>query len=176
MFATRSLVAAAAMALLAVPAGAEPFRWAGNTDPQTMDPHAANLAPVLSFLGNIDEGMVRRDADMVVKPALATGWSPGTFDAEHPIRFLAHTPDGVRGTSNFGGYSNARIDTLLPAIQSELDRAARLAMLDAVAAIVQDEVAYVPLYVEPLLWATRDGVSRVQRIDNFFPLRWVTLR
>ncbi len=35
------------------------------------------------------------------------GWSPGTFDAEHPIRFLAHTPTDKLGTWNFGDYSNA---------------------------------------------------------------------
>lgn len=103
------------------------------------------------------------------------GWSPGTFDAEHPIRFLVATPDGSLGSWNFGGYSNARVDELLPAIQSELDPAARQAMLDEVAGIVQDEVAYVPLYTEPLVWAAREGIDLVQRPDNFFMLRWVTV-
>ena len=104
------------------------------------------------------------------------GWSPGTFDAEHPIRFLAHTPGGSLGTWNFGGYSNARIDALLPMIQQELDRDARQAMLDEVTATLQAEMAYVPLYVEPLVWAARDGIDLVQRPDNFFLLRWVTVR
>ena len=103
------------------------------------------------------------------------GWSPGTFDAEHPIRFLAATPDGTRGTWNFGGYSNARVDELLPLIQQELDADKRQAMLDEVAAILQEEVAYVPLYTEPLAWAARDGIDLVQRPDNFFMLRWVTV-
>lgn len=102
------------------------------------------------------------------------GWSPGTFDAEHPIRFLAHTPTDALGTWNFGGYSNARIDELLPMVQSELDPEARQAMLDEIAAILQDEVAYVPLYHEPLVWAARAGIDLVQRPDNFFMLRWVT--
>jgi peptide/nickel transport system substrate-binding protein len=44
----------AALALfMAAPRQAETFRWAGTTGPQTMDPHAANLAPVTSFLNNI---------------------------------------------------------------------------------------------------------------------------
>jgi peptide/nickel transport system substrate-binding protein len=103
------------------------------------------------------------------------GWSPGTFDAEHPIRFLAATPDGSVGSWNFGGYSNARIDELLPLIQRELDPQVRQAMLDEVAAILQDEVAYVPMYVEPLAWAARDGIDLVQRPDNFLMLRWVTV-
>lgn len=50
-----------ALSLAALSASAETFRWASNTDPQTMDPHAVNSAPVLSFLNNIYEGLVRRN-------------------------------------------------------------------------------------------------------------------
>jgi len=105
------------------------------------------------------------------------GWSPGTFDAEHPIRFLAATPDeeAKLGSWNFGGYSNARVDELLPQIQSELDEAARQAMLDETARILQDEIAYIPLYVEPLLWGMRETIDVVQRPDNFLILRWVSV-
>ncbi|WP_299968766.1 ABC transporter substrate-binding protein [uncultured Roseobacter sp.] len=105
------------------------------------------------------------------------GWSPGTFDAEHPIRFLAATPDEAAklGSWNFGGYSNDRVDTLLPQIQSEIDDAARQAMLDENAAILQKEVAYVPLYVQPLVWGARANIELTQRPDNFFVLRWVTV-
>ena len=105
------------------------------------------------------------------------GWSPGTFDAEHPIRFLAATPDEEArlGSWNFGGYSNARVDELLPMIQSEIDDAARQAMLDEVAAILAEETAYVPLYVQPLLWGAKDGIEIVQRPDNFIVLRWIEM-
>jgi len=105
------------------------------------------------------------------------GWSPGTFDAEHPIRFLASTPNEEKrlGSWNFGGYSNARVDELLPMIQSEIDDDKRQAMLDEVAGILQDEVAYVPMYVQPLIWGTASNVEMVQRPDNFFILRWVTV-
>ncbi|KUP91443.1 ABC transporter substrate-binding protein [Tritonibacter horizontis] len=105
------------------------------------------------------------------------GWSPGTFDAEHPIRFLAATPNEAQklGSWNFGGFSNARVDELLPQIQSEIDEDARQAMLDEVAQILQDEMAYVPLYVQPLIWGTRSNVTLTQRPDNFFILRWVSV-
>ncbi|MBO6551277.1 MAG: ABC transporter substrate-binding protein [Roseitalea sp.] len=105
------------------------------------------------------------------------GWSPGTFDAEHPIRFLAATPNEEKrlGSWNFGDFSNARVDELLPMIQSEIDDAARQTMLDEVAGILQDEQAYVPLYVQPLIWGVRDGIELTQRPDNFFILRWVTI-
>lgn len=105
------------------------------------------------------------------------GWSPGTFDAEHPIRFLGSTPNAEKrlGSWNFGTYSNDRIDTLLPMIQSEIDDSARQGMLDEVAKIMQDEVAYVPLYVQPLVWGARANINVTQRPDNFFILRWVTV-
>ncbi len=105
------------------------------------------------------------------------GWSPGTFDAEHPIRFLAATPNEEKklGSWNFGGYSNARVDELLPLIQSEIDDAKRQAMLDEVTQVLQGEVAYVPLYVQPLVWGAQANVDLTQRPDNFFILRWVTV-
>ena len=105
------------------------------------------------------------------------GWSPGTLDAEHPIRFLASTPNEEKklGSWNFGGFSNARVDELLPMIQSEIDDGKRQAMLDEVTGILQAEAAYVPMYVQPLVWGTRSNVDLVQRPDNFFILRWVTV-
>ncbi len=105
------------------------------------------------------------------------GWSPGTFDHEHPIRFLVSTPNEERrlGSWNFGAYSNARVDELLPAVQSEVDEGVRQGMLDEITALYQGETAYVPLYSQPILWGVRDGVELSPRSDNFFILRWVTV-
>lgn len=105
------------------------------------------------------------------------GWSPGTFDAEHPLRFLAATPNEEKklGSWNFGGYSSARVDELLPMIQTELDADARQGMVDEATGILQDEVAYIPMYVQPLIWASSDSIALTQRSDNFFILRWVTI-
>lgn len=105
------------------------------------------------------------------------GWSPGTFDMEHPIRFLMHSQDNEKklGSWNFGNYSNARVDELLPLIQQEIDPATRQALVDEVVAITQEEVAYIPLYTQPLIWAAKDNVDLTQRADNFFMLRWVTV-
>jgi len=105
------------------------------------------------------------------------GWSPGTFDAEHPIRFLVTTPNKAKklGSWNFGGYSNARVDELLPRLQKELDDTKRQAMIDEVHQIVYDDVAYVPLYVQPLVWGSKANITLTQRTDNFFILRWVNV-
>lgn len=105
------------------------------------------------------------------------GWSPGTFDAEHPIRFLAATPDEEKklGSWNFGKYSNERVDELLPMIQTELDDGKRQGMIDEVTGILQEDVAYIPMYVQPLVAASGDNIDLTLRTDDFFILRWVTV-
>ncbi|QJF53352.1 ABC transporter substrate-binding protein [Roseobacter ponti] len=105
------------------------------------------------------------------------GWSPGTFDAEHPLRFLVATPDDDKklGSWNFGGFSNTEVDTLLPLIRSELDETRRQAMLDVSAGVVRSETAYIPLYVQPLIWGVARNIDLTQRPDDFFMLRWVTV-
>lgn len=70
------LLATATAVAMGAPLGAKDFRWAGTTDPQTMDPHAVNSTPVLGFLNNVYEGLVRRGRDMAIEPALATRWEP----------------------------------------------------------------------------------------------------
>ena len=73
------------LSLTALSASAETFRWASNTDPQTMDPHAVNSAPVLSFLNNIYEGLVRRNQGMSIEGSLAQSWEP--LNGENGWRF-----------------------------------------------------------------------------------------
>ena len=60
-------------------------------------------------------------------------------------------------------------------IQSEIDDGKRQAMIDEVAGIYTGAHAYVPLYVQPLVWGVQDTVSLTQRPDNFFILRWVSV-
>ncbi len=124
--------------------------------------------PVRNYWEQLREG----DFDMFL-----LGWSPGTFDAEHPIRFLLHSQDDEAklGSWNFGNYSNAEVDALLPQIQQEIDPATRQALIDELVAITQSETAYVPLYTQPLIWAAKENINLTQRADNFFMLRWVTV-
>ncbi|MFV0321922.1 MAG: ABC transporter substrate-binding protein [Alphaproteobacteria bacterium] len=103
------------------------------------------------------------------------GWTPDTFDAEHPIRYLVTTPNPELkfGDWNYGGYSNPRIDELLFAIRSELDQDKRQTLLDESAMIIRDDAAYIPLYVQPIAWGVRDGIEVKIRPDNYLHLKWV---
>lgn len=141
---------------------------------------AASMFAAVGLRAELTTGPVRdywtqlREADFDM---YLLGWSPGTFDMEHPIRFLQHTQDEEKllGSWNFGNYSNARVDELLPLIQEEIDPAKRQAFIDEVVAITQEETAYIPLYTQPLIWAAKENIDLTQRADNFFMLRWVTV-
>jgi peptide/nickel transport system substrate-binding protein len=64
---------------------------------------------------------------------------------------------------------------LLPKLQKELDNNKRQAMIDEVHQIIYDDVAYVPMYIQPLVWGSKDNIKLTQRTDNFFILRWVSI-
>ena len=71
--------AACAMLLAAMfaaaPAHAKTLRLALSDDATTLDPHAADLAINNRLLNNIYEGLVWRDKDFKLAPALALSWS-----------------------------------------------------------------------------------------------------
>jgi len=84
--------------------------------------------------------------------------------------------DVNRGLFNVGGYSNARIDTLTGQIQTELDRERRNALIREALQVARDDVAYIPIFQQMIVWAARDNIDLVQQADNYFPLRHVRVR
>lgn len=94
----RKFLATLAVAgLLALPASANTFRWAGDTDPGSMDPHSRNVTATLSLLLNIYEPLVRRDRELRLEPALATAWrnvAPDVwrFELRRNVRFHGGEP------------------------------------------------------------------------------------
>lgn len=71
----------AVIALLALFAGmvtpvdAKALKYATQDEPQTLDPHAANLAVTNRLLSNVYEGLVGRDKDFRMVPWLALSWN-----------------------------------------------------------------------------------------------------
>ena len=53
---------------------AETLRWMQQSDIQSLDPHASNETATLNFLSNVYEGLIRRDQDLTIRPALAERW------------------------------------------------------------------------------------------------------
>ncbi|KAA0969822.1 ABC transporter substrate-binding protein [Aureimonas fodinaquatilis] len=56
-------------------AHAQTFRWAFQGENITMDPHSTTEFTTVGFLSNIYEGLVRRDREMQIEPALAAEWT-----------------------------------------------------------------------------------------------------
>lgn len=56
-------------------AEAKVLRYATQDEPQTLDPHAANLAVTNRLLSNVYEGLVFRDKDYKIVPWLAVSWT-----------------------------------------------------------------------------------------------------
>lgn len=107
------------------------------------------------------------------------GWSPSGYDAHNALFALAATPSptgGGQGSWNLGAWSDARVDELVPKIQSELDPKRREAMIHEALQIHRDAIAHIPLHQQMLAWGMKKPVDAVQRADNFMFFRWVTVR
>jgi peptide/nickel transport system substrate-binding protein len=85
-------VAAAVVALAAMPASAETLRWARASDATTLDPHAASTTANHNLFHQLYEPLLTRERDGSLQPALATAWE---MDADPTVwRFTIR--DGVR--------------------------------------------------------------------------------
>ena len=69
------LAAACLLAALPLAAGAKTLRYASQDDPQTLDPHSANLLATSRLTANVYEPLVWRDKAWKVIPWLATSWT-----------------------------------------------------------------------------------------------------
>ncbi len=54
---------------------AKTLRYASQDDPQTLDPHSANLLPTNRVLAQVYEGLVLRDKNFKLVPGLAVSWT-----------------------------------------------------------------------------------------------------
>ncbi len=69
------LLGAVLLGAIAATAGAKTLRYATQDEPQTLDPHSAQLAVTNRLLGNVYEGLVGRDKNFKIVPGLAVSWS-----------------------------------------------------------------------------------------------------
>ena len=69
-----SLISTLALAAIAGTAVAQTVRIGNQGDALSMDPHSLNESLQLSVTGNVYEGLMARDKDLKLVPALATSW------------------------------------------------------------------------------------------------------
>jgi peptide/nickel transport system substrate-binding protein len=106
------------------------------------------------------------------------GWTPSTYDAHNALISLVgtRTPGAGIGDNNDGGVSNAQVDADIQKIQVETDQAKRQALITDAMRVIRDQYLYIPLHQQVVVWAARSNVDTPQLADNFFPLRFVTVK
>src|ERR1043165_9644196 len=71
---TLVVTGALAFGLAATPATAKTFRYAFQGDLNALDPYTLNETFTLGALGNVMEGLTKRDKDLKIIPGLAERW------------------------------------------------------------------------------------------------------
>ena len=83
------------------------------------------------------------------------GWGPGPFDSQFHFGYLIRSDAPYNAT----GYTNPRVDDLIDAIETALATYARDAMIEEVWKQVRDDIVYVPLHHQVIVWAMRDELE-----------------
>jgi peptide/nickel transport system substrate-binding protein len=88
---TWATAAALAVALAATPAAAKTFRYAFQGDLNALDPYTLNETFTLGAMGNVMEGLTKRDKDLKIIPGLAERW-----EIVDPLRWRFYLRKGVK--------------------------------------------------------------------------------
>ncbi|TMI99187.1 MAG: ABC transporter substrate-binding protein [Alphaproteobacteria bacterium] len=90
-FKTALLAAALAVASFAQPAAAVTFRFAFQGDLKSLDPYSLNETFTHGVLGNVYEGLTKRDRELKIVPGLAERW-----EMVEPTRWRFYLRKGVK--------------------------------------------------------------------------------
>ena len=88
---TLAVAGAIALALAATPAAAKTFRYAFQGDLNALDPYTLNESFTLGALGNVYEGLTKRDKDLKIIPGLAERW-----EIVDPLKWRFYLRKGVK--------------------------------------------------------------------------------
>ncbi len=104
------------------------------------------------------------------------GWTPATYDAHNVLWSLIGSRGNGRGEVNDGGYSNPKIDALIEKIGIETDQPRRNAMIDETTTLLQQDVGYLPLHQQVIVWASKSNIDLAQMPDAFLPYRTIVVK
>ncbi len=99
---------------------------------------------------------------------MLVGWSTGTGEASSSLKALLMTYNREKGfgTANRGRYSNSKVDALTEDALQTVDDVKREAYLQRATEIAINDTGIVPLHFQVNLWATRDGIGYLPRLDE----------
>src|SRR3954470_6512638 len=87
----RAAAVLASVAFAVVPASAQTVRYANQGELKSLDPYTLNESTTHGHLGNVYEGLIARDKDLKIIPALAESW-----ETPEPTRWRFHLRKGVK--------------------------------------------------------------------------------
>jgi len=123
-----------------------------------------NLMPRARYFPKLWE----RDTSMFMM-----GFNSPYFDGMYALETLHMTRADPEGIFNYSLYSNPEIDRIIRTARDETDLAKRAELMKAAWRRVTEELIYVPMYHQVLVWAMRRNVEAPLRPDNWLEIRWV---
>ncbi len=119
-----------------------------------------NIVPQATYFPKIQ----KFDTSMYV-----LSWGAATYDALYNLQLLVHTSTGENtglGDSNYGRYSNPKMDVLIAKIRVENDMKKRDAYIGEALLLNHSEVAILPIHQPLVPWAMRKNVDAVFAPNN----------
>jgi peptide/nickel transport system substrate-binding protein len=104
--------------------------------------------------------------------AFMMGFNSPYFDGMYALETLHMTRADPEGIFNYSLYGNAEIDRMIRAARDETDLNKRAEMMRAAWRRVTEELIYIPMYHQVLVWAMRRNVEAPLRPDNWLEIRW----
>ena len=100
--------------------------------------------------------------------AYLLGWSNSGGEPSTALRAILGTRNEATGTglSNYGRYSNAKMDALTDEGLRSLDDHKRETLMQDAMRLAMDDVAIIPLHLQTSVWATRPNLAYEPRIDE----------
>jgi peptide/nickel transport system substrate-binding protein len=87
-------------------------------------------------------------------------------DSYSTLNEVLRTNSPTTGGLNYGRWSNAEFDALVDRAAEAPDEQTRRAVIREALAIERREIAHVPLFQQPIAWASRRGIELRQAPDN----------
>ena len=126
--------------------------------------NAINFGPFIAKIQNFDTS------------AYLLGWGVATYDAQYSLQSLVMTrTQGPDGSFNYSKVSNAKVDALVEAMKTELDKSKRDNMIKEALTITRDEMLYIPLHHQMRPWSMKKNVTMVHDSNDAPKMRYVTV-
>ena len=105
------------------------------------------------------------------------GWGVATYDANYSLLSLVRTrTSGSDGNFNYVKLSNPKVDALIDAAKTEMNKAKRDALLRDALVLTRDEYLYVPLHHQMRPWAMKKNITMVHDSNDAPKMYYVNVK